>query len=206
MKKRVNESSITRIIEHNRQHDCAMLTAFRQYDKNGNPRTNIQNNKDNDLLGKALRYLGYGITTVIGSYAEQQTGLRPMKENSWFAVNLKDDPNFISNIIDFGEVHEQDSILIIPKNGFFNPKIVYLYGTNKENTADYCFVKWQEKKFASEIKFNESNNMLTKIKNKSFYFKFNDDFLDEHETLFKNFSNAQEMIGRMKKKYKFMFA
>ena len=200
----LSESCITRILMHNKDHDCAMLTAFRQYDKKGNPRSKDQNNKANELLGKALRYLSYGITKVIGSYAEQQTGRRSMEENSWFVVNLNDDPKFISNIINFGIVHEQDSVLIIPKNGFFDVKTTYLYGTNEDNIDDFCFVKWQDKKFATDIKFSNDNDMLTKIKNKAFYFKF-DEMINEHDAIFNNMSNKIEIVGRMKKIYPFMF-
>lgn len=203
--KRLNESAITRLLKHNREHCCAMLTAFRQFAEAGVMRTPDQNNKDNLLLGKALRYCGYGVTKVIGSYAEQINAKKPTIENSWFAVDLKDDPNFIKNIIGFGTAHNQDSVLIIPKDGFFDVKTAYLVGTNPENVSDDCFVKWREKKHASEIKFSKDNDMLTKIRNKSFYFKFDDEILDEHEPLFRNFSNAQEMVGRMRKRYSFMF-
>lgn len=203
--KQLNESTITRLLKHSREHCCAMLTAFRQFTEDDVLRQADQNNKDNLLLGKALRYCGYGITKVIGSYAEQINGKKPAVENSWFVVDLKDDPNFVKNIIGFGAAHSQDSVLIIPKNGFFDAKNTYLVGTNPENTGNDCFVKWQEKKHASEIKFSKDNDMLTKIRNKSFYFRFDDEILDEHEPLFKNFSNAQETVGQMRKKYGFMF-
>lgn len=202
----VNESCITRLLFHNQIHECAMLTAFRQYDSKGESRTNDQNNKDNLNLGKAIRYLGYGITKVLGTYAEQQTGNRSLSENSWFVVNLKDDPKFINNIINFGISHEQDSVLIIPKNGFFDVKTVYLYGTNKDNNNEYCFIKWHEQKFATDIKFSKDNDLLTQIKNKNFYFIFDDNKMLENELAFKNFSNAQEMKGRFKKLYPFMFS
>ena len=198
------ESSIPRILSQNKEHDCAIITAFRQYDKDGKPIDKNTNNRNNILLGKTLRYRGYGITSVIGTYGEQQTGLRPEKENSWFVVNLHDDSKFIDDIINFGIADGQDSVLIIPKNGFFDVKTVYLYGTNDNNVGNDAFVKWKEKKYASAIKFGNDNLMLTKIKNKYFYFRF-DNIIDEKEHIFNNFSNAQEMIGRMKMKYKFMF-
>lgn len=203
--KQLNESTITRLLKHNREHCCAMLTAFRQFDKEDLPRTIGQNNKDNLLLGKTLRYCGYGITKVIGTYAEQINGKKPTIENSWFVVDLKDDPNFVKNIVEFGTAHSQDSVLIIPKDGFFDVKKAYLAGTNPENVGDDCFVRWQEKKHATEIKFSKDNDMLTKIKNKSFYFKFDNEILDEREPLFRNFSNAQEMVGQMRKRYGFVF-
>lgn len=202
----LNESCITRLLFHNQQHECAMLTAFRQFDENNKARSLDQNNKDNLTLGKALHYLGYGITKVIGSYTEQQNSSKTTEENSWFVVNLKDDEKFVDNIINFGITHNQDSVLIIPKNGFFDIKTVYLIGTNKDNLDDDCFIKWQEKKYASDIKFSKNNDLLTKIKNKAFYFSFEESDLLENELSFKNFSNAQEMKGRFKKLYPFIFS
>ena len=203
-KKLLSESSLTRILKWNKEHDCAMLTAFRQYDKDGNPISINDNNRRNLLLGKALRYRGYGITSVLGTYEEQMSGMRPMKENSWFVVNLNDDDRFVDDITNFGIANGQDSVLIIPKNGFFDVKTTYLYGTNDNCMSNEDFIRFKEKKFATEIKFNDNNDMLTKIKNKAFYFKFND-VIEEDSPIFDNFANAQSCIGGMKKLYAFMF-
>ena len=200
----INESNINRILKWNNLHDCAMLTAFRQYDKDGNPISKDTNNRKNLLLGKALRYHGYGITSVIGTYAEQIAGFKAQQENSWFVVNLKDDNSFVDEIIKFGIAHGQDSVLIIPKNGFFDVTTSYLYGTNDNCVTDDDFVKYKEKKFATDIKFNDDNNMLTRIKNKNFWFKF-DNVIEEDMPIFDNFANAQNCIGSMKKIYTFMF-
>ena len=126
MSQLINESNINRILKWNKLHDCAMLTAFRQYDKDGNPISKDTNNRKNLLLGKALRFHGYGITSVIGTYAEQISGFKAQQENSWFVVNLKDDNSFVDEIINFGIAHGQDSVLIIPKNGFFDVTTSYL--------------------------------------------------------------------------------
>ena len=203
-KKLLSESSLTRILKWNKEHNCAMLTAFRQYDKDGNQISINDNNRRNLLLGKALRYRGYGITSVLGTYEEQMSGMRPMKENSWFVVNLNDDDRFVDDIVNFGIANSQDSVLIIPKNGFFDVKTTYLYGTNDNCMSNEDFIRFKEKKFATEIKFNDDNDMLTKIKNKAFYFKF-DDVIEEDSPIFDNFANAQSCISSMKKLYAFMF-
>jgi hypothetical protein len=83
---------------------------------------------------------------------------------------------------------------------------IYLIGTNKDNFDDDCFIKWQEKKYAFDIKFSKNNDLLTKIKNKAFYFTFEENDLLENELSFKNFSNAQEMKGRFKKLYPLIFS
>lgn len=200
----INESNINRILKWNKLYDCAMLTAFRQYDKDGNPISKDTNNRKNLLLGKALRYHGYGITSVIGTYAEQIAGFKAQQENSWFVVNLKDDNLFVDEIINFGIAHGQDLVLIIPKNGFFDVTTPYLYGTNDNCVTDDDFVKYKEKKFATDIKFNDDNDMLTCIKNKNFWFRF-DSVVEEDMPIFDNFANAQNCIGSMKKIYTFMF-
>ena len=204
MKNILTESKINRILAWNKIHDCSMITAFRQYDKDGNPISRDVNNKKNIFLGKALRYHGYGITSVIGTYEEQIAGFKALQENSWFVVNLHDDSKFVNDIINFGIADGQDSVMIIPKNGFFDVNTVYLYGTNDNCMTDDDFIKYKEKKFATDIKFNDENDMLTKIKNKNFWFKF-DNIIEEDSPVFDNFSNAQNCIGTMKKLYKFMF-
>lgn len=159
----LNESSIIRIIAHNQMHDCAIVTAYRT---SNNKRLNEKNNR---ALGYALNKLGYGATKVLGTYEEEIAGL-VSKEHSWFVVNLKDDQNFISKIVEFGKKLNQDSVLIIPKNGFFNPIDVYLEGTNEN---DFCSLG--EKIYATDVKFGKKENkMLTIIKHKPFYFVFED--------------------------------
>ena len=85
-------------------------------------------------------------------------------------MNLKDNTSFISNILKLGEVYNQDSVLIIPKNGFFDINTVYLIGTNNN---DFC--PKGQKLYATNIKFGKNDNkLLIIIKHKSFYFIFDD--------------------------------
>lgn len=159
----LNESSITRIIAHNQIHDCAIVTAYRTCN------TKKLNEKNNKALGYALNRLGYGATKVLGTYEEEIAGISS-KEHSWFVVNLNDDLNFIDKIIEFGKTLNQDSVLIIPKNGFFKPIDVYLEGTNENE-----FCPLGEKIHATDVKFGKKENkMLTIIKHKPFYFIFED--------------------------------
>ena len=171
----LNESGLTRIIAQNQMHDCAILTAYRT------DKPSALNKKDNAALGYALNRLGYGATKVLGTYEEAIAGV-PSKEWSWFAVNLKDDPDFIDNIVKFGTSLKQDTVLVIPKNGFFKPIDIYLEGTN-----DNAFCPVGQKVHATSVKFGKKDNsMLTIIKHKPFYFIFNDllseDFLEVPKT------------------------
>lgn len=159
----INESGIMRIIAHNQEHDCAILTAYRS------ARGKAENAKLNATLGYALNKLGYGTTKVVGTYEEAIAGQKS-KEASWFAVNLKDDPDFTKNIENFGKSLEQDSVFIIPKGGFFNPKSAYLLGTNNN---DFCPLG--KKICAKAIKFGKTDSkMLTNVNGRPFYFTFTD--------------------------------
>ena len=136
--KLLNESTLNRIHKHVMEHDCSVITAFRNSfvncldDDNDEERLNIRTNKNiNKNLKSALLSLGYGVTEVIGTYIENYLSDNEIevKEDSYFVVNLKDDPDFVDNIIKMGEVLCQDSVLIIKQGGEDN----YLVGTNKSD-------------------------------------------------------------------------
>lgn len=77
------------------------------------------NNERNTMLWRGLRSKGYGITKVDGTYIEgydendPNVGT-PVKENSFFVVNLKDDPMFSKNLEVAGRHFCQDSVLLKP--------------------------------------------------------------------------------------------
>lgn len=134
----LNESTLNRIHSHVMEHDCSVITAFRNSfvncldDDNDEERLNIRTNKNiNKTLKAALLSLGYGVTEVKGTYIENYLSDNEIevKEDSYFVVNLKDDPDFFDNIIKIGEILCQDSVLIINKGGDDN----YLVGTNKSD-------------------------------------------------------------------------
>jgi len=136
--KLLNESTLNRIHTHVMEHDCSVITAFRNSfvncldDDNDEERLNIRTNKNiNKNLKAALLSLGYGVTEVKGTYIENYLSDNEIevKEDSYFVVNLKDDPDFVDNIIKMGEILCQDSVLIIKQGGDDN----YLVGTNKSD-------------------------------------------------------------------------
>lgn len=195
---KLNESSLVRLLKHNNEHDCAILTAYRSN------KTKKVNHKNNEVLGYALQKLGYGITKVLGTYEEQISGYTS-KEYSWFVVNRNNDPKFFDKISKFGKIDEQDTILYIPKNGLMNIKSVFLFGTNPN---DYCDVG--QKTYASDIKFGKSDNsMLTVISHKPFYFKFQaNQLLDSENLTLKPHSPlyVMELIdSEIQRKYKTIF-
>jgi len=86
---------------------------------------NFLRNRD---LKAALLASGYGVTKVKGSYIEdfETPAAVEVSENSLFAVNLKDNPSFISDVEKLGRKFCQDSVLVIPRGG----KGAKLLGTN----------------------------------------------------------------------------
>jgi hypothetical protein len=74
--------------------------------------------------------MGYGVTQVDGSYIENfddADNRKEVSEESFFVVNLKDDPDFNNNIVKLGQKFCQDSVLLIPQGG----DGAFLLGTNE---------------------------------------------------------------------------
>jgi hypothetical protein len=152
----INEAGLAKIRQDMLDFDTAFITAFRGDindksmcvftppeepldEKGGKKRTrtvqgkraktNRSNNKD---LSAYLLGRGYGIKNVQGSYIENFGSLDPdkipreVKENSYFVVNLKNDPQFFDEIIDLGKRYCQDSVILVPKGGE-----AFIHGTNR---------------------------------------------------------------------------
>jgi len=129
-KQHINESSLSRIWKHNKEHDAGALTAFRKGPECGSgklysKKENAQRNKS--LLAK-LKSKGYGVTKLHGSYPE---GGKTTKEVSYFVVDLGDTGKLEKDLRKFGQEFEQDSILFIPKGAIEGNSKAYLIGTNR---------------------------------------------------------------------------
>jgi hypothetical protein len=138
----LNESSVKRVYNHLIKHDCAIITSYRKsltncLDNDDEMEyVNIRTNKNrNRHLKSTLLYLGYGVTKVKGTYVEnfaQQNSIE-VNEESFFVVNMKNDPDFIYNMTKLGELFCQDSVMIIERGGDNN----YLIGTNNSEYPGY---------------------------------------------------------------------
>lgn len=177
------EASLSRAWEWMQKHDCATISAMRKdpYDLsacvnppnvdkedahlalNNQPKSiDALNKLRNKSLKANLLRLGYGVTAVDGSYVED-FGLPTAKhvnEDSFFVVNIKDDPGFIQKLEFLGQKFCQDSVLIIPKGG----KSTYLLGTN--NSWPGLGVKIQQ----GDATFGSEQQFMTKIRNRPFSF------------------------------------
>lgn len=175
--KQIYESSVNRLASWMENHDVATITAFR------NVLSNIRNKdltcfdvneteieeyheftlKEKRLWNRNLHALllskGYGVTNIKGSYLEKGMD-KSSDEESFFVVNLKDDPNFKENLIRFAEYFNQDSILY--KEAGNNQ--AYLIGTN-----DAEFPGYREEVPQGNMRFI-SGRFMSRIKNAAFAF------------------------------------
>jgi hypothetical protein len=167
----LDESSLSRILNHIENHDIAMMTAFRgkcekcvDYKKceQGKIFTKAENKQRNRQLQATLLQLGYGVTSVDGSYIENygDESAKEVKEDSFFIVNNKDKSGFDKKIIQLGKIYCQDSVLIKPKG-----KSAFLYGTNK---AD--FPSLNKKTTVGNFKGGAKSMFLSRVKNRPFVF------------------------------------
>jgi hypothetical protein len=73
-------------------------------------------------------FLGYGVVRIKGTCVDffLSNNRIVVKEDSYFVVNLSNDPMFIKNMKKLGQLFCQDSVLIIERGGNHN----YFVGTN----------------------------------------------------------------------------
>jgi len=192
----LNESSLSRMHQHIMEHDCAILTAYRNdisdlsactanTDKPEEGESNKSRNRD---LKATLLAMGIGVTKVDGSYIEDFDTPKAVEvsEASLFCVNLKDDKNFAATIQRLGEKYCQDSVLIIPKGG----QGAYLFGTNNAEFPGYG-----SKVSVGDVKFGEESEFMTKVRNRPFTFN-ESATLETYQDLSRNQRMAVKAIAR----------
>jgi hypothetical protein len=169
--KLLKESGLSRIYKHIMEHDSAILSAFR-----GEYRKKENYGRSRELKAQLLEQ-GYGVTKIAGSFVEnfEKPGQIEVSEQSLFVSNRHDDPEFFSNIAEYGEEYEQDSVLIIPMGG----KEAYLLGTKEEND----FPPHGEEISVGNLKMGEEAEFMSRIKGRPFIFK---EPLETYESLSRN--------------------
>lgn len=169
----IQESSLSRIRQHVEQHDCAIITAFRNNPSEHDscvheaPSTHqSQNLKPIDInklnnrdLKATLLKLGYGVTAVDGTFVENfdTPEAVEVKEDSLLVVNLTDDSSFYDQIKNLGKKYCQDSVLIVPQGG----KDVKLYGTNNSQ-----FPGLDGEVSIGNFVYGKSAEIMTKVNNR----------------------------------------
>lgn len=164
----ITESSLSRLHSHIKNHDCAIISAFRNKMENCVDRPtsdeviSLKNNKErNRGLKSALLLFGYSVTNVKGSYIEnylQDNKIEVLKD-SYFVVNTNNDSKFEKNLTTLGILFCQDSVMFIKDSG----KYVYLKGTNKSDYPGFGDIDVKGK-----ISFGKEGEFMTKIGNRPF--------------------------------------
>ena len=164
--KLLNESSLSRVYKHIQEHDCVIITAFRddtEDEANCTEKAVLggDNKERNRDLKATLLGLGYGVTKVDGSYVEDfgSEAAKEVKEDSLFCVNLKDSPEFIETLAGIGEKFCQDSIVVFPKGG----KSAYLRGTNNANFPGYG-----NEQDVGDLTIGQEAEFMTRVKGRPF--------------------------------------
>ena len=163
----INESSLSRIWKHSKNHDSGTISAFR-YAKNcgeGDVYTTKQNKDRNAILKAKLLTKGYSVTSIKGSYTENYGSDNEIdvNEESFFIVDINDTDELKKDLIKFGEMFEQDSITYANKKGDY-----YLIGTNKCPNSHPGYKK--EVKEGKSI-YGEKGKFFSKIGGRPFVFK-----------------------------------
>jgi hypothetical protein len=205
----VTEASISRILSLTKKYDCAIITAFRDelayclYDAEDLTKISIYDNKGRNKALKAyLLYNKYAITNVKGNYienyiSEKQKELdadseevivraepKEKKEDSFFVVNINDDPKFIENIIKLGKLFCQDAVMIFEKESGSK----YLYGTNNSP-----YPGLDKTDSFSHYNFGDEAEFMTKVKGRPFHaYTPKEDELEKIDTLKKDFTKFYE--------------
>jgi hypothetical protein len=191
----LNEASLSRTLQHIEEHDCAIITAFRNdpadmskcrpgsvQEKEGKTKqTNKRRNRD---LKAMLLGLDFGVTKVDGSYVEnfERPDAVEVKENSLFVVNLYDEPNFVDKVTRMAEKFCQDSVLIIPQGG----KDAYLMGTNNSD-----FPGRGAKEVVGNLKMGKEAEFMTRVKGRPYTFT-----VTESLETFKGLTRLEKMAVR----------
>ena len=172
----LNESGLSRVHQHINAHDTAVITAFRNdpssdegcykaappAEQEESPlKANKARNKN---LKAVLLKMGYGVTRVDGSYIENFDDVdnrKEVSEESFFVVNLKDDPDFNNNINRLGQMFCQDSVLLIPQGG----DAAFLLGTNE------TWPGLGEKEPVGRFEGGKEAEFMSRVKGRPFVFK-----------------------------------
>ena len=125
----INESSLSWVWRHVTEHDSGTISAFRYAADCGEGKVYSlsENKKRNSALKAKLLSMGYGVTEINGVYIEnyRSANERPVKEQSFLVIDLKDGGNLKKDLIKLGAAFDQDSITFSRPNGDY-----FLISTN----------------------------------------------------------------------------
>jgi len=112
------------------KHDSGTISASRSAREcnEGERYTADENKKRNIQLESRLMALGYGVTSIRGTYIEGygSDNEKEVKEQSFIVVDMKDKGTLKEDLIKLGTMFEQDSITFSKPDGDY-----YLISTNR---------------------------------------------------------------------------
>ena len=163
-------SNLQSIIE---KYDCAIITIFKNevnnciYGEDHPKHLNITENHERYKALKAKLLHNYYALFCYNdpSYSEdykpsQDMGNTDIKlpvkanEDSFFAVNIDNQANFIEEIINLGKLFCQDKVTIFEKGGV----VTYVYGTSNAN-----FPGLDKKEYFTHLYFGSESEFITKM-------------------------------------------
>lgn len=174
--KRINESSIKRLLQWLKDCDCAFISAFRSElndirDKKmtylgpnkeweeGKRFTPKENRSKNRLMVAELLQFGYGVTKIKCVNPERMPD--ETSEESYLVVNRCNDDNFLNNLLRIAEYYNQDSIYYKEKGKTEGN----LIGTNNCGWPEY-----HQKGEDRELNTGTSSNYMSRLGNRAFSF------------------------------------
>lgn len=164
--KNINESSLSRVFKHYKEHSTGTISAFRYAEDcgEGKTRTLEENKQQNAKLKSALLAKGYGITKIKGVYIENFNSDKAVEvqEESFIVVDINDSNNLENDLKVLGKYFEQDSITFSEKDGSY-----YLIGTGKCPTS---YPEYNEKIKLGQPLFGSDGEFHSKIKGRPFVF------------------------------------
>ena len=162
-KQSVNESSLSRFQHFLMKHDCATISAFRNFNQDcldgendGSPVTKNENMIKTIELKEELESNGYGVTATEGTWLQNNIW---QKEKSFFVVNKNNDEDFFEKMRQISESFCQDAFYYFEKGG----ENIYEVGTNNSNTPGYGKIVKK-----GDMVFNRDRYYKTKLRNKTF--------------------------------------
>lgn len=174
--KRVNESSIRRMLRWLIDRDCAFISASRSELKDirddkstylgpnkdwkeGKRFTPEENRQKNKLMVAELLLLGYGVTKIKCVNLDGMTD--ETSAESYLVVNRCNDENFLNQLLRIAEYYNQDSIYYKEKGKMEGS----LIGTNNCGWPEY-----HQKGEDRELKTGTSSNDMSRLGNRAFSF------------------------------------
>jgi hypothetical protein len=168
----INESGLSRLWTHYKNHDTGVITAFRETDdcQSGDPYTKEENKIRNSTLKQRLLYLNYGVTPIKGLFYKNYPPKKDEKpeelEESFFVVDKENTGDLLDTLTKLGEYFKQDSVAFADAGGKY-----YLISTNECRDGYPGRGKKGVIKEVGYPKFGKDGKMHSTVNNRPFIFE-----------------------------------